>query len=153
MTKEMTLIEVEDRFEEAARTLRRLPDPPGSGPKGYGSSWPEYIHEARHAYGYNDATMKIVPSAAEIARMEECITWLALVDPVDAKIIWMRAEGHRWRRVCIQVGLVRQTAWRRWVAALQTVTNRLNRCKPRAKPGKTGKSAKKTEKSQESLNI
>ncbi|RME95346.1 MAG: helix-turn-helix domain-containing protein [Alphaproteobacteria bacterium] len=139
----MALSEVEDRFEEAARTLRRLPDPPGSGPKGYGPSWPEYIHEARHAYGYNDATMKIVPSAAEIARMEECISWLFLLDPVDAKIIWMRAEGHRWRRVCIQVGLVRQTAWRRWVAALQTVTNRLNGCKSRAKPVKPAKTSKK----------
>ncbi|WP_457647642.1 DUF6362 family protein [Profundibacter sp.] len=153
MTKQMTLREIEDRFEEAARTLRRLPDPPGSGPKGYGSSWPEYIRDAKHAYGYHDATMKIVPSAAEIARMEECIGWLSHVDPVDAKIIWMRAEGHRWRQVCIQAGLVRQTAWRRWVAALQTVTNRLNGRKSRAKTIKTGKSAKKAAKNQETLNL
>lgn len=124
--RQYTLREVEDRFEDAARTLRRLPDPPGSGPRGYGRSWPEYVHEAKHAYGWHQATMKIVPSAAEIARMEECLEWLSLVDPVDAKIIWLRAEGYRWRQVCIQTGLVRQTAWRRWVAALQTVTNRLN---------------------------
>ncbi|WP_457650861.1 DUF6362 family protein [Profundibacter sp.] len=153
MTKQITLHEIEDRFEEAARTLRRLPDPPGSGPKGYGSSWPEYIRDARHAYGYHDATMKIVPSAAEIARMEECIGWLALVDPVDAKIIWMRAECHRWRQVCIQVGLVRQTAWRRWVAALQTVKNRMNGCKSRTKTRKAGKPAKKAAKNQETLNL
>ncbi len=124
--RQYTVREVEDRFEEAARTLRRLPDPPGSGPKGYGRSWPEYVQEAKHAYGWHEATMKIVPSAADIARMEECLEWLGLVDPVDAKIIWLRAEGYRWRHVCIQVGLVRQTAWRRWAAALQTVTNRLN---------------------------
>ncbi len=153
MTKQMTLREIEDRFEEPARTLRRLPNPPGSGPKGYGSSWPDYVHEAKHAYGYNDATMKIVPSAAEIARMEECIGWLALVDPVDSKIIWMRAEGHRWRQVCVHVGLVRQTAWRRWVAALQTVTNRMNGRKSRAKPRKYKKTAKNPAKNQESLNI
>ena len=38
----------------------------------------------------------------------------------------LRAEGHRWRYVCIQAGCVRQTAWRRWVAALQTIANRVN---------------------------
>ncbi len=32
--RQYTVREVEDRFEEAARTLRRLPDPPGSGPRG-----------------------------------------------------------------------------------------------------------------------
>ncbi|HHH46061.1 MAG TPA: helix-turn-helix domain-containing protein [Thiotrichales bacterium] len=126
MAKRLTAGEIEERFEEAARTLRRLPDPPGSGPKGYGSSWPEYIRDARHAYGWHDATVKIVPSAAEIARMEECIEWLALVSPEDARIIWMRAEGRRWRQICIRAGVVRQTAWRRWVAALHTIANRLN---------------------------
>lgn len=132
MAKRLTAGEIEERFEEAARTLRRLPDPPGSGPKGYGSSWPEYIRDARHAYGWHDATVKIVPSAAEIARMEECIEWLALVSPEDARIIWMRAEGRRWRQICIRAGVVRQTAWRRWVAALHTIANRLNGRRRRA---------------------
>ena len=133
--RQYTVREVEDRFEEAARTLRRLPNPPGSGPKGYGRSWPEYVQEAKHAYGWHEATMKIAPSAADIARMEECLEWLGLVDSVDARIIWLRAEGYRWRHVCIQVGLVRQTAWRHWVAALQTVTNRLNGRKVRVRSG------------------
>jgi len=124
--RNLTVGEIEDRFEEAAMTLRRLPNPPGSGPKGYGSGWPDYVQEAKHAYGYNEIRMRVVPSAGEIARMEEALEWLALVDPDDARIIWMRAEGYRWRHVCIQAGCVRQTAWRRWVAALKTVENRLN---------------------------
>jgi len=126
--------EIEDRFEEAARTLRRLPNPPGSGPRGYGRSWPEYIHEAKHAYGYEQARMRVIPSAAEIQRMEEAIDWLKLIggaDDQDAadnrRIVWMRAEGARWRQVCIQIGCVRSTAWRRWVAALLTVSNHLKK--------------------------
>ena len=118
---------VEDRMEEAALTLRRLPNPPGSGPKGYGSSWPEYVQEAKHAYGYHEARMRVVPNAAEIARMEECLEWLRFVGAEDAKIVWLRAEGRRWRQVGIAVGVVRQTAWRRWVAALQTISNHLNK--------------------------
>lgn len=122
--------EIEARLEEAALTLQRLPNPAGSGPRGYGSSWPEYVREARHAYGYHNAHVRVVPTAAEISRMEECLGWMRLVQPIDAKIIWMRAEGRRWREICIEVGMVRQSAWRRWVAALITLERRLNARKP-----------------------
>ena len=138
----MTPREIEDRFEEAALTLKRLPNPPASGPRGYGRSWPEYVHEAKHAYGYEEARMRVVPSAAEIQRMEEAIDWLKLIggdDPQAAadnrRIVWMRAEGQRWRQVCVHVGCVRSTAWRRWAAALLTVANHLNKQKKsRARP-------------------
>ena len=117
--------EVEDRFEEAALTLRRLPG--GAGPRGYGSSWPEVLREQRHAYGYHETRLRVVPTAREIARMEEVFDWLKLIDdPVDRRIVWMRAEGHRWRAVCREAGLSRSAAWRRWGAALVTVSKRLS---------------------------
>jgi hypothetical protein len=119
--------EIEDRFEEAALTLRRLPNPPGSGPEGYGSSWPEYVHDAKHAYGYHEARMRVVPSAKDIERMEECIEWLRLVEASEGRIIWLRAERVRWRQICIRMGCVRSTAWRRWAASLITIANDLNR--------------------------
>ena len=122
-----TPTEIEDRLEEAALTLRRLPNPPGSGARGYGSSWPDTVRSVHTAYGYERARMRVVPSAREISRMEEAIEWLRLVaDPDDRRIVWMRAEGHRWRSVGIAVGCVRQTAWRRWTAALLTIAKRLN---------------------------
>ncbi|MDO5622728.1 MAG: DUF6362 family protein [Paracoccus sp. (in: a-proteobacteria)] len=127
MRKAFTPRDIEDRFEEAALTLRRLPNPPGSGPRGYGSAWPDYVREARHAYGWHEARMRVVPNPAEIQRMEECLTWLRWLDPDDARIVWMRAEGCRWKQVCYRVGVVRQTAWRRWAAALVTVAKHLNR--------------------------
>ena len=153
MAKHLSVSEVEERFEEAARTLRRLPDPPGSGPKGYGSSWPDYVRDARHAYGYHDTPMRVVPNAGEIARMEECIEWLSMLSPDDAKIVWLRAEGRRWRDVGIKVGVVRQTAWRRWVAALQTLAKRLSVEKKPAPGRKTQKKAKKSPEKQENLEL
>jgi hypothetical protein len=117
---------VEDRLEEAAITLRRLPNPAGSGARGFGSSWPDYVREARHAYGYHEAQMRVIPNASEIQRMEDCIDWLRWLDPEDARIVWLRAEGARWRQVCIRAGCVRQTAWRRWAAALLTIAAHLN---------------------------
>lgn len=53
--------EIEDRFEEAALTLKRLPNPPGSGARGYGRSRPDYAHKAKHAYGYEEARMRVIP--------------------------------------------------------------------------------------------
>lgn len=122
----LTPTEIEDRFEEAALTLRRLPNPRGSGPRGYGRSWPDYVHDPRHAYGYHDVRIRIVPGPAEIQRLDDCMDWLLWLDPEDAKIVWFRAEGMRWRQVCIHAGCVRQTAWRRWASALITISKRLN---------------------------
>ena len=117
--------DIEDRFEEAAYTLRRLPEK--DRPRGYSSYWPAVVHDAKHAYGYTpEAPMRVIPSAAAITRMEECLDWLLLVDPEDARIVWLRAEGARWRQVCIRAGCVRSTAWRRWAAALLTISKKLN---------------------------
>ena len=135
----MTPSEIEDRFEEAALTLRRLPNPPGSGARGHGRSWPEYVHDAKHAYGYEQATMRVIPNAREIGRMEEALEWIMLVGqrspataPDDRRIVWMRADGYRWRQICREIGVSRSTAHRRWVAALLTISNHLN-AKPKTK--------------------
>ncbi|MCC5960559.1 MAG: hypothetical protein JJU08_14600 [Rhodobacteraceae bacterium] len=118
--------EIEDRLEEAALTLRRLPAPSGSGPKGYGNSWPEFVRDARHAYGYHEARMRVIPNAGEIARMEETIGWLLLIaHPDDRRIVWMRAEGWRWKPICWRFGVSRTTAWQRWTAALLTIRKSL----------------------------
>lgn len=137
-----TRTDVELRFEEAAVTLRRVPNPPGSGPRGYGSSWPDYVRDPWHAYGYHAATMRVIPSAGEISRMEEALDWLSWLSADDAQLVWLRATGARWAQVARHVGLSRSACWRRWVAALITVTKRLNAgqktisptARPKAKP-------------------
>ena len=96
----LTPSDLEDMFEDAARTLRRLPNPPGSGPKGYGSAWPDYVQDARHAYGYNEVRMRVIPSAADIARMEQCL-------PLTLNLTYRRAgppsgQFHRKRRDHLQ---------------------------------------------------
>lgn len=131
--KPLTRDEIEDRLEEAALTLRRSPSPTGSGPKAYGSSWPEFVREWRHAYGYHEATMKVIPNAAEIQRMEDALEWLRLLDGAgdeqraadDRRIVWMRADGFRWRQIQKRVGLSRSQCWRRWASALITLERRL----------------------------
>ena len=78
------------------------------------------------AYGNDEVRMRVVLSARDIQRIEDCIGWLAYLDPEDARIVWQRAEGVRWRQVCIRAGVVRSTAWRRWAASLLTISKHLN---------------------------
>ena len=64
--------------------------------------------KAKHAYGYTpEAPMRVIPSAAAITRMEECFDLLMLIDPQDARMVWLRADRMRWRQVCIRAGVVR----------------------------------------------
>jgi len=83
----ITPSEIEDRLEEAALTLRRLPNPAGSGARGYGRSWPEYVHEAKHAYGYEKATMRVIPNARthsdeQIAQIAASIIEFGFTNPI-----------------------------------------------------------------------
>ena len=134
----LTPREIEDRFEEAAFTLRRLPEK--DRPRGYASSWPPVVRDAAEVHAAAaEAPMRVIPSAAAITRMEECFDWLLMLDPEDARIVWLRAEGVRWRQVCIRAGVVRSTAWRRWAAALLTIAKRLNTQEKSARKRATAK--------------
>jgi len=43
------------------------------------------------------------------------LLWLA---PLDAKIVWRRASGERWKSICWSVGLARAAANEHWLYAL-----------------------------------
>ena len=87
----LTARDIEDRFEEAAYTLRRLPEK--DRPRGYGGSWPPVVQEAKHAYGYTpEAPMRVIPSAAAITRMEDCIGFLIKFLRVDFFSVFIRVS-------------------------------------------------------------
>jgi hypothetical protein len=58
--------------------------------------------------------------------MEATMEWLRWLEPDDAKLVWMRAEGARWKAVCVRFGISRATAHRRWEYALAVMAWRLN---------------------------
>lgn len=141
----LTSGQIMDRLEAAAITLRRLPNPTGSGARGYGGSWPDVVQEAHLAYGYTAARIRVTPSAQDIANMDQALGWLSLLsDPIDRRILFMRAENHRWRSICHRTGLVRQTCHRRAVAALLTIEKRLAQKPPaKRKPAVSNSAAKR----------
>ena len=115
---------VEERFEEAADTLRRLP---AVKVQGYVSTWPPIVRDFWEAFGWNEVRVHPgSPSPAAIDRMDETFTWLRWLEPEETRLVWWRAEEVRWKLISYRLGTCRTTAWRRWVAALIKVAARLN---------------------------
>jgi hypothetical protein len=114
---------VEARLAEAAWVLKRLPEPRRQG---YFSTWPEMVHSFADKVGQEPKPMRVLPSPQAISRMEETLTWTACLDPVDGKIVWMRAYGERWKTICWTAGLQRSAANERWLYALCVIAMKLN---------------------------
>lgn len=114
--------EIEDRFEEAARTLRRLPD---DKPQGYFNVWPPIVRTTWEIMAMERQPMKVWATPQSIDRMDECFAWLFWLEPEEARVVWLRAEGMRWKPICRRLGVSRATAWRWWATALIKISHRL----------------------------
>jgi len=119
---------VEERFAEAADVMKRLP---GVRVPGYFNTWPKMVVEFADRVGQEPQPMRLPPpSPAAISRMEETLGWLVWLDPVDAKIVWLRANGERWKAVCWKVGLARTAANQRWLYGLCVIAWKLSGREP-----------------------
>lgn len=114
---------VEARMAEAAFVLKRLPEPRRQG---YFNTWPEYSYEFSDLVGQEPKTIRLLPSPAAIGRMEETLSWTVGLDPIEGKIVWLRAYGVRWKTICWTVGLQRSAAHEHWLFALCVIAFRLN---------------------------
>ncbi|WP_339862485.1 DUF6362 family protein [Thalassospira alkalitolerans] len=119
-----TPLMVEERIVEAADVLRRLPE---ERVRGYFGVWPEVVHDFADKVGQEPQPMRRPPpSAGAISRMDETLPWLGWIDPLDAKIIWLRASGKPWKTVCWTVGMARTAAHRHWLYGLCVLAWKLN---------------------------
>jgi hypothetical protein len=115
---------VEERLTEAADILKRLPP---VTVRGYFNTWPKIVYEFSDLIGQEPPLMKRpFPSAAAISRMEQTLSWTVGLDPVDAKIAWLRAYGARWKTICGKAGLARAAVHEHWLYALCVIAWRLN---------------------------
>ena len=124
---EWTASIVEERLEEAAATLRRLPP---VKLRGYFSAWPQIIHVAEDKRDWEVLVKRLgPPSAQAISRMEETLTWFRWLTPDENRLIWLRANKASWKAFGWRLGCDRTTSWRRWVYALTIISYALNRGK------------------------
>lgn len=116
--------QVEDRLIEAADVLKRLPE---QKVQGYFSVWPEVVRSFADMVGQEPVPMRRpLPSAAAITSMEETLTWVRFLEPIDGKLLWARAEGAPWKAICWRFGVTRSTAHRRWQYGLSVIALKLS---------------------------
>jgi hypothetical protein len=115
---------IEERLEEAANTLHRLPP---VKVRGYFSAWPQILHDADDRRDWQAEARRLGPaSAAAISRMEETLTWFRFLETDDNRLIWLRANNVSWKMVGARIGRGRTVAWQRWVYALTKIAYLLN---------------------------
>ena len=115
---------VEDRLEEAADVLKRLPE---QKVQGYFNVWPDMVQSFADKVGQMPVPMRRPPpSAASISRMDETMMWVGYLDVEDARLVWMRSERKHWKEICWGFGISRSTAIRRHKFAISVIALRLN---------------------------
>ncbi len=119
-----TVTMVEERFVDAADTMKRLPD---VHVPGHFNTWPKMLYEFSDLVGQEPPGFtRVRPTAGAISRMEETLDWLKWLEPADRKIVWRRALGEPWKQVCFKAGLKRAAAHEHWVYALCIIAARLS---------------------------
>ena len=120
-----TVTDVADRFEEAAYTLKRLPP---VRVQGYVNAWPEVVRTVMEQLQADRLPVRPGPPQPDaISRMEETLHWIFWLDNEDERrLIWLRAERVKWKRICWQFGCGRTKAWQMWTYALLKIVTRLN---------------------------
>ena len=114
---------VADHFEEAFRTLRKLPP---VKVQGYFNTWPDIVRTSREIAAMEPQPMRVWPSAAAITRLEQTFDWVLWIEEAERKLVWSRAARVPWKQISGELGCDRTTAWRRWQLALTKIAARLN---------------------------
>lgn len=118
-----TADDVADHFEEAFRTLRKLPP---VRVQGYFNAWPQIVRSEKEILAMEPQPMRVWPSAAAITRLEQTFDWVLWIEEDERKLVWARAARRPWKQISVEHACDRTTAWRRWQLALTKIATRLN---------------------------
>lgn len=123
--KKYDIAEVDERIDQAVATIKRMPKPKVQG---YFNVWPEIVREAVESYGYGEEHIRFgPPSPQHISEMDEVtMVWLLWLEREEVHLVWLRAEGVRWKRLSLELGWsVRKLQGDRRIA-LMKIVHRLN---------------------------
>ena len=122
---EWTADDVANRFEDAARTARRLP---AVRVQGYFNVWPIIVRTPyERMAGEDPPVCRFAPTPQEVQQMLEVMKWVQWLEVEQRKLVWMRAERYRWDDIARRFGCAARTAQRRYDAALHLITLYLNK--------------------------
>ena len=114
---------VADHFEEAFRTLRKLPPVKAQG---FINAWPQIVRTEKEILAMEPEPMRGWPSTAAITRLEQTFDWVLWLGEDERRLIWWRAARRPWKEITHELGVDRTTAWRQHKLALTKIAARLN---------------------------
>ena len=118
-----TADDVADHFEEAFRTLRKLPP---VKVQAYFNAWPQIVRSEKEILAMEPEPMRVRPSTAAITRLEQTFDWVLWIDEDERRLIWWRAARRPWKEITYELGVDRSTAWRQHKLSLTKIAARLN---------------------------
>ncbi len=65
---------------------------------------PDIIYSERELARQAPTPIKLWATPEQITRMDETLSWLGWVNQVERRLIWLRAEGARWREIACRTG-------------------------------------------------
>jgi hypothetical protein len=123
--KHWTRREISERFEDALKTLRRMPS---VRVQGYFNAWPPIVRTTMEILQMEVEPLRLGPPSAEaISQMEETIQWIFFLDTEEERrMVWLRAARVPWRPICARLGVCRTTAYQLHKEALVKIATALN---------------------------
>jgi hypothetical protein len=124
---------LEVRLKEAGSTI--LCTPESLGPTGYHNAWPDIVHDAMTAYGWEAVTVRLPrQSKQRVDEMNEVLDWLQLLNGHEKAIVMARMLWHpykikpviSWYKISRFTGLHKHTCKRYYDAALDRLVGRVN---------------------------
>lgn len=117
------LILIEQRLAAAAITVRAIPSSPEDLTE-EAQGWPDCVLITLESARSDQAARRIAPTPEALDDMRVAIAWLGKLEPEEADLVWLRADGNPWRVVSQKTGCVRPKAWERWKAAIAKIARR-----------------------------
>ena len=117
------LVLIEQRLAAAAITVRAIPSSP-EDLTAEAQGWPDCVLITLESARSDQAARRVAPTAEALDDMRTAIAWLGKLDPEEADLVWLRADGNPWRVVSQKTGCVRPKAWERWKAAIAKIARR-----------------------------
>lgn len=98
---EITIEELKNRLESAAYVMRLLPP---VKVQGFVTMKLEIVYSAQEIGLMEKRQIKITPSGEQITEMEETLSWLDILEPIERKLVWKRANRIPWKVLSYEFG-------------------------------------------------
>ncbi len=120
----MSRKEILERFEEAVYIAKRLPPVVMPGCR---AVWPEIVYTPLEILQQEKRPIRLRPSAEQLSRLDEVLSWTPLLTELERKLIWYKAQHEKWHSICGKLGICKSSACDKLNKALDYLSDKIDR--------------------------